>query len=505
MADTKNSKTKESKAELTPFQQENIEVIKAVLEYKTNCEANVVAVLWKHPDLLPQTNLTLEDFSNNIWKVYFTILDDIIINEKKNVIDETIVGMYLQKHSKLRKIFEEYGGYSTVADTGEYIKEEAFDGYLRELRKWNAVIKLAKYGWIDKARMSEYVDMSAEDIYDELQIRINDIFVNIDNDIQTYDISEGLDELIDKLDDGMAIGLPYEGLPILTEETGGQYLGSITLLGGLSNSGKSTLARSACIPSVVANNEKLVIILNEEGIDKTQRELLVMVVNNILKKDLQKHILRDGDFTDETKEILREAAEWIREHIANHTITVIPLQEYKTKTVIKLIKKYTGLGVRYFLLDTFKMDAGKVTDHSWLELQQNMVAINDAIKPEANNVHIMITFQLAKGSSKQRYYTQDNIGVSKNIIDPVSTCLMIRDLFEDEKDGEKNALKVYKMGGQSGKSKIPVKLDGEKFYQIIFIIKNREGAHNYQLVVEHDLSRNIIKEVGFCTIAPDLW
>ena len=117
----------------------------------------------------------------------------------------------------------------------------------------------------------------------------------------------------------------------------------------------------------------------------------------------------------------------------------------------------------------------------------------------------MITFQLAKGSAKQRYYTQDNIGVSKNIVDPVSTCIMIRDLFEDELSGEKHELKVYKMGGQNGKSKIPVKLDPEKYYQIVFIIKNREGAHNYQLVIEHNMATNEMKEVGMTYVSPDLW
>ena len=41
----------------------------------------------------------------------------------------------------------------------------------------------------------------------------------------------------------------------------------------------------------------------------------------------------------------------------------------------------------------------------------------DVVKPEAKNLHITCTFQLAKGSARQRYFTQDNVGVSKNIID----------------------------------------------------------------------------------------
>jgi replicative DNA helicase len=96
------------------------------------------------------------------------------------------------------------------------------------------------------------------------------------------------------------------------------------------------------------------------------------------------------------------------------------------------------MGVKYILLDTFKLDAGKVNENSWLEMQQNMVQINDIIKPESKNLHITITFQLHKGSFKQRYYTQENIGISNNICDVASTCIMIRDLLDDEIYWRKN-------------------------------------------------------------------
>ena len=151
------------------------------------------------------------------------------------------------------------------------------------------------------------------------------------------------------------------------------------------------------------------------------------------------------------------------------------------------------------------MDAGKVSDLSWLDMQQKMVDINDCIKQEALNVHILITFQLAKGTSaRQRYYTQDNIGVSKNIVDTASTCIMIRDLWTSEYKGEKQELKVYRLDGKNSRTKIPVTLDRNKHYQILFITKNREGSANqYQIVVEHDMSRNIMREVGICNVPMD--
>ena len=502
-----SSKTNPNKtaSKLTAYQKEQIETLKKINEFKEACEANIVAILYKEPDLIRENNIELTEFTNNCWRVYFEIAKEIIITERKNVLDEVTVGLFLSKHPKLSQKYDEYGGYQIIENAGAYVKIENFYGYLDEMRKWNAVIKLNGRGFGVVDRLKDFCDMTAEDIYKEYEVYLNDIFINANSDVTSYDISDGIYDLIEELDKGLAVGLPYDGMPLLTKETGGQYFGSITLVGGLSNVGKSTFARTSTIPSIIKNKERIVIMLNEDGIAKWQRELLVYVANNVQKFNLQKHVVRDGKYTSEVKKALYAAADWLVEQTKNHVITVIPFKKYQTSQVIKIIKKYSAMGCKYFLLDTYKMDAGKVSNNSWLEMQQNMVEINDAIKPETNNVHILITFQLAKGSINQRYYTQDNIGVAKNIIDPASTCIMIRDLYDDEYPGEKRELKVYKYEPNYGKmTKIPQTLSKDKRYQILFIVKNREGAANsYQIVIEHDMSRNTMKEIGICNVPID--
>lgn len=857
---------------LSPFESEMIETAKKVLEYKIAAEANVVSIIYKSPDKIYDTRLTIDNFSDNVWKVYFEIANELILKEGKNVLDDITIGLYLEKHPKLKAKYYEYGGYDTIQNAMGYVKVENFDGYVSELRKWCAVIKLCKRGFPVKDRLSDYADMTAEEIYNEFEAYLNDTFANIDSDIKSYDICDGIHELIDSLDNGSTVGLPYYDMPILTKETGGQYLGSITLLGGMSNAGKeqpisepvltekgwtpmgdikvgtrvygrdgklhnvtnvfpqgikdvyevtfndgtktrcglnhlwyvqttkqthknrkdngnrhkvitlkeilkdykkehysktacgnknitsykysiplcepiefdnnielpidayalglllgdggftqnvptftnsedelfeqlenalstlgitinyhfnyinhkqctlvynkenhyneitnrlkqlnlwgcgsrekfvpkiykyssvenrakilsgiintvgsvessshtsisvttyskrlfndiveiarslgfkvstsiidrtdenstkkydkeisytmrilsndysllklstkhkeklktlknnrvknivdikyvgkeesqcimldgeehlyitndyivthnSTVSRSTTIPSIIQMNEKIVIMVNEDSLAKWQREMLVWICNNILKFDIQKHIVRDGKYSDEVKNKLHEAADWLQNKTQNHMITIIPFLQYHTSKAIKEIRKYAALGVKYFILDTFKMDAGKVGNNSWLEMQQSMVDIKDVIKAEALNVHILITFQLEKGSAVMRYYTQNNIGLAKNIVDVASTCIMIRDVFDDEYEGGKRALSVYRPEGANGKTKIMVKLDKNKKYQVFFIVKNQEGqANGYQIIVEHDKSRNILHEVGITNISPD--
>lgn len=491
-------------APLTPFQKETLEVTKQIVEYKTTTEANIVAILYKIPDKMFDCNLTIDDFSANVWKVYFQIAYDIIMVEKKEALDDITIGIYLEKHHKLRAKYEEYGGYNMIQAAMGYIKVENFDGYITELRKFKTLIKMCKSGFPVKERLSEFMDMTTEEIYNEYEAHLNDIFANVDSDVKSYDIADGIHELIEELDSGIAIGLPYCDMPILTKETGGQYLGSITLLGGMSNAGKSTVARSTTLPSIIKLKEKVVVMVNEDSIAKWQREMLVWICNNILKFDIQKHVVRDGKYSPEVKAKLYEAADWLIEQTQDHRITIIPFLQYQTAKAIKQIKKYAAMGVKYFVLDTFKMDAGKITGNSWLEMQQAMVNIKDTIKAEALNVHILITFQLEKGSAVMRYYTQNNIGLAKNIVDVASTCIMIRDVFDDEYTDEKRALTVYRLEGANGKTKIPVKLEKGKKYQVFFIVKNQEGAANsFQVVALHDKSRNIIEEIGITNIMPD--
>lgn len=494
----------EKNTKLTAFEKETIETAKKVLEYKIGAEANVVAILYKSPDQFYNTNLSIDDFHDNAWRVYFEIAHEIIMTEKKNSLDEITIGFFLEKHPKLKAKYNEYNGYETIKAATTYIKVENLEGYIAELRKWKAVIQLTKRGFPVKDRLSDYADMTAEEIYNEFEAYLNDTFVNIDSDVKSYDLCYEIHGLIEELDTGLAMGLPYYDMPTLTKETGGQYLGSITLLGGISNAGKSTVARSLTIPSIIKYDEKIVIMVNEDSLKKWQREMLVWVCNNILKFDIQKHVVRDGNYSAEVKAKLHEAATWLENKTENHMITIIPFIQYQTNKAIKEIKKYAAMGVKYFILDTFKMDAGKITSNSWLEMQQAMVNIKDTIKAEALNVHILITFQLEKGSSVMRYYTQNNIGLAKNIVDVASTCIMIRDVFDDEYTDEKRALNVYRLTGKNGKTKVNEKLNADKKYQLFFVVKNQEGAANsYQIVAEHDKSRNIINEVGICNVLPD--
>lgn len=492
-----------AKKEITIFQQELLESIKKIKEYKIACESNISFIFWKNPSLYyMHDEIKLSNFSNNIWKVYWQIGCDIILKEKKEHLDDITVGLYLEKHPKLKNKYDEYGGYETIEKGVTYVLEENLNGYIHELEKWNVVLSLAKLEFPVYNRLNEFVDMSTDEIYNEYEALFNNVFANVEGEEVATDIADDIDILIDELNEGLAVGLSLKS-PILTKEIGGLNLGDITLIGGLSGSGKSSFIRNILIPSIMEENERCVMMINEEGKKKWQRELLVWVANNILKKHTQKYAVRDGKYSDELLEILKESAQWIKNN--KGYIKILPFKSFNTSKAIKHMKKFSHLGVKYFVLDTFKADSNTNNENAfWFGMQQNMVKIYDIVKPEGRNIHLIGTFQLSKSSSVQRYYTQDNIGMAKNIVDVASTCLMIRKPHEDEYENGTRELKCFRLEGKNGKSKIPFSMSRDKHYVIIFITKNREGSTNdFQIVAEHDLSTNVYKELGLTYVPVD--
>ena len=499
---TKKSTTKSTKTKkLTPFEQETIEVLKLINEYKMIAEANVVSIIYKDPDLLRETNLTLDEFSNNSWRVFFTIANDLITIEKKNTLDIITFNLYLEKHKKLAAKVDEYGGYDAIESATAYIKTENFDGYVHDLRKFNALVRLAKLGFpISKERLSDFNDMTAEEIYDEYNAYLNDTFVNIDQDVKSYNGFDGLYDLIEEADKGNNVGLPLHNAKLLTKEIGGINLrGNIYGIGASSGTGKSTMAINYLFPSIVEYDEQAVFIINEEDQTKFRREALIWVCTNVLKRPIPKHKFRDGKFDEETKKTLYEAAAWLEEKKENRNITIIPLERYSAKIACKIIKKFASMGVRLFVVDTLKESFDIGNEATWKGLERDMVALYDTIKPSACNVGLVVTYQLSKGSMKTRHLTNSDIGQGRSIVDTMSCNLLMRRPFDDEFTGENNALNVYRLEGK--KTKIPIRLEKDKHYMLTFIGKNRFGSTDEVTIVsECDLSINDYHDIGYCIV-----
>ena len=251
MATTRKSTTK--KTELTPYQKQQLETYKKIKEFKLAAEASAVAILYKCPEKITEISLTLDDISDNCWKVYYAIAYGVIVTENKGTLSDVNIGFFLEKHPKLSKEYETLGGYELIKNASAYVDDSSLEGYVQEIKKWNAVANLARFGFPVSDKLKEYVDMSAEDIYKELEGYINHIFANVDSEVKSYNALADLHTLVDKLNSGDEVGLPLTA-ELLNKEIGGLRLGNIYGLIGGSGSGKSTVAFNYILPKIIEKN-----------------------------------------------------------------------------------------------------------------------------------------------------------------------------------------------------------------------------------------------------------
>jgi replicative DNA helicase len=311
-----------------------------------------------------------------------------------------------------------------------------------------------------------------------------------------------MDKYIQELDEGTEIGMPLHGSTILNSEIAGMHLGTIMGIGASSGVGKSWLAFNYLIPSALKYNERVVVICNEEDEGRWRRELLIYVVNNVFGHRLQKRELRNGKFTDEIWDWLREATDWIKEKANEHIVTVVPLQSYNVDLAIKIIKKYSSaFGCRYFVLDTLKESNNTKTDDIFKSMTRDTIKLYDLVKPSNKNLFLMVTYQLNKLANKVRHLTNLEIGMSKSIIDVMSTNILVRRPNYDEYEGEPKAINCYK---EVSGARIHFPLRKDNNYFIIFLSKNRYGRSDaFQIVAKIDMSTNEYEEVGACNILED--
>lgn len=500
-------------------------VQKELFERKNLSESYLVGCFWQNPELLlDYENIGLGDFRINKWRVFFQIVKG-MKDEKYEHIDEMETNLYLEKHPKLKSVYESAGGWKTIRLlSSEYINSENIESYHMNNIKWESLCRKIEKGYfITEEQLAKFTDMTYDEIYDYFDYENNDIFHQVGSKLKGFDLSDEIDDTVNKLFSNDLVGLPYYNMPILTKLTNGSPLGELTGLGAPTGVGKSTILRNVHVTSIINSGEQIVIYINEESRRKWQIEYMAWAINTIFKKDIQKSKLKKGSsLTKEEKDLILKSAEWIKTMKNSHVVTIVPVDIFNVKEVIRSVKKYVSNGVKYFAIDTFKEEGNSYSDNEWEVMARNMRMIYDVIKPENKNVHMFVTVQLKQSDVRQRFLTQDNTGRSKAMANVMGIYLMARKMFEDEKplpkvaeiatsvpvadektssDYKRNKNELDVKNIVDGKHIVPVKIDPMKDYLIVFIVKNREGeSEKRQVVIEADFARNIFKEVGYTQV-----
>lgn len=478
---------------------------KQINDKTKNIEANIISCLWEDPQLyLDFSNqLDANKFKSPIWKFYFAIGQKLALKSIKKI-EEVDVDLFLESKEKLNDAYNDFGGFETVRDLQEVCNIENVEVYIEELVKWDVVYNIIDKFTIDSDQLNKVSNLDADGVYNYYTAILNNTFTSVKNGVVISKMNDGLDAIIADADAGVNLGMPFNS-PILCSEIGGWVNGQTYVVGGLSGSGKTSWVQDVILPAIWDLDEPCVIMLNEQDHVKWKQQFLTWIINNIVITNPSKYFnakrWREGHFTPEEFGWLGEATRLLTSKEVSGSIVLAELKSYSQKEAERIIKQYASIGVKKFILDTFKLSNERNDNEAfWLSMQEDARKFDDLVKPSNLNVALLMTLQLQKTSRLNRYLCMDNIGMSKNVIDVASVALLMRRVFNDEYTGMSHEIKVRKpIPGTESFESVP--LEANKKYVIIFIEKNRNGeSQTYQIVAEQNLSTLVYKEIGICDI-----
>lgn len=487
------------------------EKLQKIIENIRPYECQVVGALWKDPELyFEYFDVVKKIIKSYVWKFYLYLGDGLLKNNYKKF-DNTTVETFLNNHPK-KTDYEKYGGYKLIENVMKNIDVSNIQSNIEILKKYAIIFDYITTMTITNDRLEKlFQQNSFDDVVSFFDLKTEEIlnkFVNESVSKVVSKIDDGLEEMIKKADKGENIGLPLNS-KILNSEIGGLRLGECILFGGLTGTGKSTITQEIYLSSIWQHQESCVIFLNEQDVSKWQQQFLTWIINNILLKDetykFNSRRWLQGHFTEKEKSLMNKAVKLLKSKVDSNLIIIEELNVYTSDEVIRSIKKYAKLGIKYFVLDTFKvssnfnMQQGSV----WFAMQEDIRKFCDLIKPSNLNVNLWITLQLEKGAVNSRYLTGHNIGMAKNITDTANVVLLMRNMHDDEYANGKRKLKVIEpVNLDKIKNGVEKVLDNpSQAHSIIFLEKNRNGtSKQFQIVAEQNLGTLEWKEIGITSV-----
>lgn len=502
-----------------------IQYLKNFVEPSKIHESMFVGYLWKNPLLFDKYKIyeiSNATFTTDVWSFYYYVGREMYINGVRKFDDTTVYTFLVSRPQEAKKtpwheIYNEYGGFSTMEEIMNEcdIKNKNDEYHFSEIQKYETLRILQDNGMIDIAKLGlieKLCSMTLSQMQSYFQYQHKKSFAHVNSgDFVEYDLldEDGISQTIEELEEGESTGIPLFESPLLSKKIGGLKLGDLNYLVLPSGVGKSSWLTEKALLSLLINNEKGIMFINEEGIKRWRTRLLVTVAARILKKFIPRDTVNNGQWKDpKIKQTLNEAAEWLKTHRPD-MIKFISMKKYRVQDVINTIELYRPLGYSHILLDTFKPDLTQKIER-WLAFSNSATELYDCIKEESQNCHLTATVQLKIGK-EFRFLDLDCIGKSGEIVEVASVVMIGRLLYADEFTGV-DALQPYRWkyveqdfgedidGKKSSYKKEFIELDPKKTYLVLFLAKNRNGSEAEQIIYEINYDFNTWYEIGYVVV-----
>ena len=308
----------------------------------------VLGCLMKKPSILSETDkysFTPSDFSSTFEKIIFGSICGLYANGAKSIgiIDiENYVGTDISS----KQIYEKNNGIEYLQDIENYVELDNFDYYYNKLKKINLLRDLNKMGIDTKDFYEEnltnpraleindkFEQLTISDIIDKTKAKVLGIEKEyLKTDVtETRTVVEGIEELIEGMDEKEEIGVPIQG-KIFNEITAGARKGALYIRSAASGTSKTRQAvGDACFLAFplrynqqelkwerIGGNEKVLFIATEQNFGEIQKMILAYLTG------INESRFKFGDFNDREKKLLSQAVEVMKKYKDNFLIVRMP-------------------------------------------------------------------------------------------------------------------------------------------------------------------------------------
>lgn len=462
-------------------------------------EGLLSGLMLKEPSLLFDYNINKKLLSSEA--LFYIGLADRLLGKGIEVIDEVSFAGEVADIPQLNNKYIEMGGFTTVKELMNIVEVKNADSIVDEWTKWNLVNTYKEKGILDLDKhWDKILKMKSNQVSDYIEYQINDVDINTNSDIIFEKLSY-TDKDIKELEEGVNIGIQYgKHSPLLNYLTLGVAKSNIYLYGGFTNSGKSSFIFENMILNMVEDKVKCCVISNEQKSDAFK----VLLQEHILTEKLDywklpRKKIRMGKFTDEDKVMMAKAKK-IAEKEYDPYLTFVKIFDYDTSQVNKIVKKMSKVGTEVFFYDTFKVGdtSGEAVWQKLLEDSKELFKTTSK-----HSVAMIMSVQLALAyKNKVRFLDESVLSNGKQIAEIVETGVYMRDVWQDEFNGETYDIKPYKQkkdsNGKFTNEKEDIVLDKDKKYKIMFLSKSRSDENGIALLYEFNGAWNKWVEVGRC-------
>lgn len=313
-----------------------------------SCVQQVLGSLMKHPQFLSEIDkysLSYTDFSSRFEKIIFAAIDGLYKRGAKKITPFDI-DSFFETNQASKKLFEQQNGLEYLQDILDFSSVENFPYYYNKLKKINLVSDLRRQGF-DTSEIyvedltspkaleinSQFEDLTIQDIVQKVKKKLlvlESEYVSTE-EVQEWDIAQGIDELIDDFGQDGSIGLPIQG-KIYNKIIDGAQKGALTIRSSSSGLGKTRNAvADACylaFPTRFNSNtmeweqagsaKKVLFIITEQTDIQIKKMILAYLT------DINESKFKYGQFTKEERKVIEQAKLVLKLYADNFVLVRIP-------------------------------------------------------------------------------------------------------------------------------------------------------------------------------------